>query len=351
MLPYWLLFAYFTAGAVLSGPGARGRVLTRLFLGVGAIVITLMIGLRYEVGGDWANYVRIFRLAEFNRLGALGGLQAGDPGYQLLNWLVLEVGAGLWLVNLVCAAIFTWGLFKLARIQPDPWLAILVAVPYLVIVVAMGFTRQAVALGILMAAVASLERGASSLRFAAYVAVAALFHRTAVFVIPLAVLASRRNNVLMLVGIAATAILLFDLLLAGSVDFLFRYYIEAEYGAEGAFVRVMMSLVPAALFLLRQRSFGFDERERKIWQYFSFAAFAFFALLFALPSSAAIDRLALYITPLQIVILSRVPTAYGAVMLGRFLIIAYAFAVQYVWLNYAVHAPAWLPYQTYPLFG
>lgn len=55
---------------------------------------------------------------------------------------------------------------RFARSQPDPWLAVLVAVPYLVIVVAMGYSRQAVAIGILLAGLGRLERGGSTLHFA-----------------------------------------------------------------------------------------------------------------------------------------------------------------------------------------
>jgi hypothetical protein len=346
LLPYWLLFSYFAIGAAVVGPGEHRRDVTRLFFVLGAVILALMIGFRFEVGGDWKNYVRLFRFVEFS-----GGNSIGDPGYYLLSLVAKQLNAGLWLVNLVCGAIFTWGLFRLAQAQPAPWLAVLVAIPYLVIVVAMGFTRQATALGILMAAFASLERGGSSLRFAGYVAAAGLFHRTAVVAIPIAVFASKRSSVLTLIGVAAAAVSLYDVLLAPSVDFLFRYYVEAEYDAQGAFIRVLMSVVPAVLYLARERDFGFDDRERKIWRILSIAALLLFALLFVTSSSAVIDRLALYIAPLQIVILSRVPFVYFGGFMGRFLVVAYALAVQYTWLNYATHARYWIPYKLYPVFG
>ena len=37
--------------------------------------------------------------------------------------------------------------------------------------------------------------------------------------------------------------------------------------------------------------------------------------------------------------------------LGVGLVALYCFAIQFVWLNFAVHAEYWLPYQIYPLFG
>jgi hypothetical protein len=110
------------------------------FLTAAALPIALMIGLRFQVGADWFSYEGIydyFRYADLNET-----LSIGDPGYSLLNWIGQRFGVGVWFVNLACGTIFTWGLFRFARQQPNPWLAIVVAIPYLVIVVAMGYTRQ-----------------------------------------------------------------------------------------------------------------------------------------------------------------------------------------------------------------
>jgi hypothetical protein len=54
--------------------------------------------------------------------------------------------------------------------------------------------------------------------------------------------------------------------------------------------------------------------------------------------------------PLQIVVLSRVPFVYASRTFGTTMVALYCFAVQFVWLNFAVHADAWLPYRVYPLF-
>lgn len=346
MIPYWLLFAYFGAGVFFAGTGKS--TLSRLFLVIGAVTIALMIGLRYEVGGDWFAYQRMFAMADLSSLGAI--LQGGDPGYQLLNWLVQRAGADIWLVNLVCGAIFAWGLFRFCWNQPEPWLAVLVAVPYLVIVVAMGYSRQAVAIGILMAGLASLERGGSLKTFVAYTIAAALFHKTAVIALPLVFLGRQSTMFMNFVLLVVASVLLYFFFLSSSLDRFFREYLDAEYSSEGAGVRVAMSLVPAALFLLRQRAFRFGEWERIVWRNFSIGAIGCLLLLLTLPSSAAVDRMALYVTPLQIAVLSRVPGAYVGRGVGLVAIILYSLAVQYVWLNYATHAVDWIPYRIYPFF-
>ena len=348
MLIYWLMFAYFAAGTNLSPVADRWNVRrTSLLFLFGIILIGLIIGLRYEVGADWATYGFLFSFAAYADL--LTMLAGGDPGYQFLNWAVQQLGGKLREVNLVCALIFSWGLYRFSREQPDPWLSVLVAVPYLIIVVAMGYTRQAVAIGILMAGLASVERGASVQRFTLYVLGAVLFHKTAVVVLPLVIFAGHRNAMINAIAGLAAVFLIYDVFLAGSVDTLVRNYIQAQYTSQGAAIRVIMSLVPGALFLMHMKRFGYPDRERRVWRNFSYAAFALMFLLFALPSSTVVDRLALYILPLQMTILARAPTAFGSPNFGRAIVTLYAAVVQFVWLNFATHSDYWIPYQFFPL--
>ena len=348
MAPYWIMFVVFAIGAALA-PGHRAsrHRSSELLLGFFTILMALMIGLRYKVGADWSVYEDLFAYADRASLGRV--LRFGDPGYQLLNSLVSDLGGEIWQVNLVCALIFCWGLLRLVRAQPDPWLAMVVAIPYLVTVVSMGYTRQAVAIGILMAGLAAIHRGASTLRFAAYVAVAALFHKTAVFALPLVIFASDRNFALNMIMGVAICILFYNLFLESAVGSFVRNYIDYGYSSQGAAVRIALNFVPAVLYLLRRRSFGFDDREARIYRYFAYAALLFPVILALSPSSTAVDRLALYILPLQIVILSRVPIAYRLRGAGSFLVIIYSALILFTWLTFAKHSSYWVPYQVYPL--
>ena len=345
MLVYWLLFAFFAVGALLAGePSTRRNTPVILFLG--AILVWLAIGLRYEVGADWRTYEFLYSYAGHANLGRL--LKFGDPGYQFVNWSLRGLGADLWALNLFCGFIFTWGLYRFARVQPDPWLSFVIAVPYLIIVVAMGYTRQAVAIGILMAGLAAMKRGASILRFVVYVAAAALFHKTAVMVLPLVIFAGGRNRLLNAIAGIAGCILLYDLFLANSVENLVRNYVEAGYSSQGAGIRVAMNLVPAVIFMLFRKRLRFDDAEIGIWHYYSLASLVMPILLFLIPSSTAVDRLALYLIPLQIAVLPRVQFLFKGQGFGRSVIVAYAGVVLFTWLNFAAHAQYWVPYEIYP---
>ena len=345
MIVYWLLFAFFAGGALVTRD-RPGRISAPAILLLGAVLVWLVIGLRYNVGADWKTYRFLYSFAGYADLGRQ--MEFGDPGFQLISWSLRRAGAEIWALNLLCGLVFTWGLYRFAKEQPDPWLAFVVAVPYLIVVVAMGYTRQAMAIGILMAGLASLKRGGSIIRFAVYVAIAALFHRTAVMMLPLVVFAGKRNRLINIVAGVAGCVLLYDFFLASSVENLVRNYIEAEYSSQGAAIRVAMNVVPAVVFMLFRKRLRFDGAEATIWFYFSLASLLMPVLLYALPSSTAVDRLALYLIPLQIAVLPRVQYLFKSQLMGRTLVVAYAGATLFVWLNFAAHARYWVPYQFYP---
>jgi EpsG family len=358
VLVYWLLFSFFASGAliapaaarVLATPGRRtvpsAGVPLRLGFLTGAIATICLIGLRYKVGGDWSTYSFIFsaiRYVSFTR-----AISMSDPAYGALNWLAIHVGGDIWLVDLVCGSIFGWGLYRFCTVQPSPWLAFAIAIPYLVIVVAMGYTRQSVALGILMAGLAKQARGGSILNFAVYTLVAALFHKTAIVMFPLVAIAGKGSKFTNTLIAAVTSLLLYFYFLKDSMNDLVHNYIEAEYQSQGALIRIIMNMIPAVLMWPFSRKLGFTPYEQKIWRNFSLAALMFFVLFWLIPSSTAVDRMSLYLLPLQVAVLTRVALLGTTPLSGTVAVLAYVFAVEYTWLNYAQFADHWVPYRFFP---
>jgi hypothetical protein len=346
LIPYWIVFAFFALGCLFYDKNSPDQRVSHLGLALGFILVSVAVGLRYEVGGDWGNYIRIYRFTEFMELSDVFSRE--ESLYLFLNWLAQKLSAEIWLVNVVSATIFAWGLFRLARVQPNPWLALLVATPYVIVVVAMGYTRQSVALGILMAGLATLIRGGSGIRFTLYVVVAALFHKTAVIGLPLALVGVGRNRLLNILFVGLSAYLLFEFFISSSLDRLVRNYVVSEFDSQGALIRILMCVLPALIFLWRAKAFRFNEVEQRLWLNFSLASLLCLALLSLVSSSAPIDRMALYLTPLQIAVLGSVPGVYLSDRLGTLAVGVYSAAALYVWLNYADWAFRWVPYHLYP---
>ena len=346
MYPYWLLFLMTAAGVATHRPDADARKAYGMLV-LGAILIALMVGLRFEVGADWETYAFIFRgvgVWPFHRV-----IGSSEPGFQLLNWLVNTNGGDLWLVNLICGSIFAYGLVRFARRQPDPWLVLAVATPYLITVVAMGYTRQSVAIGLLLAGLADAGRSGRTLRFAAYVAIAALFHRTAVFMFPIVALASPRNRLVNLLVAVSAGYTLFDLFLSDSLELYVRNYVDTGYSSQGAAIRIALTMLAAAVFIAAGRRLGFAPAEYKLWRNFALVTFGLAVALAVSPSSTAVDRLALYVIPLQLAVLGRAPMLFFDWRMGRAAVVIFSATVLFVWLTFATHAQYWLPYRFYPI--
>jgi hypothetical protein len=254
----------------------------------------------------------------------------------------------VYLLNFACAVLVMYGVVTFSRAQPMPWLALLVAVPYLIVVVAMGYTRQSVALGLVLVGLTQLGRG-HIVRYVVWVVLGALFHKSAVLMLPIAALAASRRRAWTLLWVAITTATGAALLLLDESDQLWKNYVVANYQSQGGQIRVIMNAIPAALLLAFRRRLGVTESERKLW--FWMAVFSLACLPLVSAASTAVDRVALYFIPIQMYVFSRVhrlaPNANGrtAVVLGT---MAYCAVVLFVWLNYASFSPLWVPYQFMP---
>ena len=314
------------------------------------ITSTLLIGYRFQVGGDWGNYIRI--LNDIRGLNWSDVFARGDPGYRLLNWFSLRMGWGIFGVNLIGGAIFSIGLAVFCLSLRRSWLALAVAVPYLVIVVGMGYSRQGIALGLAMLGLVALGRK-SLPQYLFCVVLGATFHKSAVLLLPIAALAASRNRWLTAVWVGVVTLGAYFLLLETDVEVLYQNYVEAEIQSQGALIRLVMNALPATILLLWHKRFPFNESDARIWLWFAIISIVLFGIFMITPASTAVDRIGLYMLPLQLAVFSHLPNALGRNRRDHeFLtaaVLTYYAAVQFVWLNYATHAHAWLPYRFYPL--
>jgi hypothetical protein len=199
-----------------------------------------------------------------------------------------------------------------------------------------------------MAGLSRQIRGASVVNFAFYVFAACLFHKTAVIAFPLVAISAKGNRFVNFLIAICASLSLYQFFLVDSMDTFLRNYIDTAYSSQGAFVRVAMSAVAAALFWFFRGRLGFTPTEFRIWRNMSVAAFLSLAALAIVPSSTAVDRISLYLLPLQIAVLTRVAMIGGSRLVGTSVVLAYAFMVEFVWLNYAQFSGLWVPYQFFP---
>ncbi|MFT5258930.1 MAG: hypothetical protein ACI9J2_000883 [Saprospiraceae bacterium] len=328
--------------------GVRGQVRTGyqgLVWMLCMLAFALLIGFRYEIGGDWGNYLRHFDNILYWSFSEV--LQRGDPAYYAINWLVANAGWSVVWVNLVCAIFIVIGLNSFCRNQPLPWLALLVAVPYLIIVVSMGYSRQAAALGMVLVGLTALGRN-QVIKFVFYIFLGALFHKSAVILLPIAALAATRNRIWTFVWIMVVSIVGAYMLVSEEIDVWWVNYVIDEYAfaSQGATVRVLMNAVPSVLLFVFRKQIFYDNVERKLWLWLAF--FSLLCILGLSYSATAIDRLSLYFIPIQLFAFSRIPflaADRASFKLIMWSVVIYYGLVMFVWLNFAIHARHWLPYK------
>jgi hypothetical protein len=351
MAPYFLIFLAAACFALAAPPDAPKRDTGFAFF-LFAILLALMIGFRWEVGGDWTwDTRRMIRLADAD---FIDYTKVADPGYAWLMWLGAQTGFNIWFVHLLAGGIFAYGLWRFCLDQPHPWLCMVIAIPYLVIVVAMGYDRQAVAIGFVMLAMVAI-RHRSMAGFVGSMALATTMHLTALTFMPVFLLGSRVNK-LWAVTIAGPFFMLgyhYSLQdsLQKKVQDSVSGYIDVGYSSSGAAVRIVMNALPAFLYFVFRSRFKFDDDERRFLNVLALIALAFVGLLYVSPSSTAVDRMALYIIPIQLLVLGRLPlvfapkmAVYKMVAVG---IVLYSATVMFVWLNFADDASAWVPYSLF----
>ena len=351
MIPYWIFFITPAWIALLSPPlkslGIDGKRPLRVD-GVWILILltlTMVIGFRYEVGGDWINYLTYFYDTEGLDF---SGKASQDPGFLALNLISFHLNLGYSGVNTISALIFSSGLVLFCRNLPRPWLALACAIPYLVIVVSMGYTRQSIALGLVMVGFVMLSRSRYK-TFVVWVLVAALFHKSAILIIPIAALSISKNRVLSILIICLGTFLGFMILLVDLYADIISHYKDEYMESSGASIRLAMNALAGGLFILYKGRYRLGLNEKKLWTVISFVSIGMLIAFFVSNISTALDRIALYFIPLQLISFAYLPDAIGrsdrlnqVIVAG---ILIYYAAVMFVWLNFGTHSGYWLPYK------
>jgi len=344
MLVYWVMFLIPAAIAVV--PLRMSSALQKVIWGMLGCFYTVVIGFRYEIGGDWWGYGKAFLKSTAFPLQALTS-GSNEYGYEFLNRLFSHAALPIWTVNTVCAAIVVSGVLALAWRQSQPFLALAVSVPYVLIVVSMGYTRQSAALGLICWAFIAIEERKQT-RFFVLVLLASLMHSSALLVAPFAWYlqspAGRRFFLLFALPVLGFAlVLLWDFLLVK-----FQNY-SAPMVSHGALPRILLGGIAAVTLLLNKERLQI-KGDRAFWAALAWLAIMFFPLVFI--NSTGSDRLALYCLPLQMVVFGNAGLLFESKPLrslaGRGVLILYA-SMLLVWLNFSVVRQWWVPYRFFPV--
>ncbi|WP_143084834.1 EpsG family protein [Novosphingobium sp. CF614] len=313
------------------------------------IALALFIGGRWKTGGDWGNYY--LNLEPFYWLTVdNAAVTSKDLGFTLLSIIASQFTTGIVVITMFSGIVMAVALLFFCLAQPRPWLCMTVAYPYLVVVCGMGYIRQGIAISFILMGLLALGREKIG-RYTLWVAIGALFHATALGMVPLGAVVSRRNRLLVIALIAAVTIIGFRTLIGSRADVLVSSYVDVDASSSGALVRALMAALPGAIFLVFRKQFKLEGSSRLAWMALSAAAVASVPATLLYSSSTVVDRLGLYLLPVQCFVYARAPDALARSNQQRQLfalgILLLYLVVFFIFINYSDHAAAWLPYRFY----
>ena len=151
-----------------------------------------------------------------------------------------------------------------------------------------------------------------------------------------------KNKFLSYALVLFSPILAYFVVLPGAID-QYERRVRQTYNAAGASVRVMMNVIPAVLLLVFKDRFYWGPEEKAVWRTFAILCIIAGLALPFIRSNVIVDRLAIYLIPMQIFVYAKdIGYSFGLVRRGWLMwtvaVILYSAAVLYVWLNHAVNA-------------
>ena len=263
---------------------------------------------------------------------ATGQVTGGDDSEDI---------GGLVGVNVVVGMIFIFGVIKFAKITPNPWLALVSVTPYLIIVIGMSATRQSAAIGLVFLVLANLNQ--SNIKKIGLSLLAISFHYSAVIVLFFVLHSMKmttwlRWSILIVGGLVSFAILK-DTSKALEYN---QTYAVANIVSPGAIQHAMLNGIPAIIYLLFIKKWNRVYGQVELMKILAIASLLSVAMVFV--SSTAVDRLALYLSPIQMLVYATLPVVFRNSIYSVAIIVMH-FMILYIWMAYANTAIVFFPYR------
>lgn len=315
------------------------------FLIFNLIFLSIFIGFREGVGGDWYNYQNIyyesknldFFLNVFKRYGLYSffGLTFGNLNIPI-NY-----------VNFIYSALFVFGIYSFIKNDKNPYFSLIIFFPVLIIVVGMGFTRQSAAIGIYLYLI-SKNKFEPFRDVLIILSSIFLIHISAVFCfLPFVCKYILNKKYFKFIYLVIFLFSLFLIFFKEQIFFyLYNYIFKDVIFSFGLIPRVILCLIPSIFFILNIRYFKKKENFF-MWLMNAILAILFFLLIILKSTNPAIDRFSFFLIPFQAYVYKELAeniTEKNISIFFKIIVILGYFFIFVFWLKYAIHSKYWLPY-------
>ena len=307
--------------------------------------LSIFIGLRFEIGGDWVIYKNFFNHLNDKNIN-LNFKEFLDYGmlYVAINKIAYYLGIQFIGVNFIFALIFMHSLSNFIKDSDNRWLALAITFPIIIIILGMGYTRQGLAFAFSLYLIRSLENKKILLSYL-YLIFAILSHISAItlsiFIIFYIIYYKKYFQLVTLILIPTFFLFLFF----DKFYHLLYFYVGSGQHmiALGSIPRSLMLVIVAALFLvLKNKYLNMTNYQIFFYKWISYLIMIIFP--FSLVSSITSDRLLLYLYSLKLALISFAKLKDTKINIIIFILVSIYFFYLVVWFYFGVNSLSWVPY-------
>lgn len=324
----------------------------------------LILGLRFEVGGDWFNFLTNYEQLDSGIWTENIYFQSSEPFYDVILKISRTLNLSLLGLNVILSFILLSSIFFVSLQYKNPLLTIIISVPYILIVFGMGYINQSTSFALVILGIYFFIKKKQFISFIFFL-IAIGFHYSAFVFLPLFFvyyfIISQKISLNLKLVVLSIFIILFSIsymylhiryftYLNYDIFGIYKYYLNPRiYTSPGAYLRLIINGIVFFLLFLFLKKLNLNNEE-KITYLYVFFIFIFCSILLFFGGSTGADRLNLYVLLIQIFILPKIIELKilhnSKKLFSSIVIVVHGFMLIF-WLEFANHKNAWVPYQMY----
>ena len=313
------------------------------------LFLFIFIGLRDGVGGDDVRYQEYYEAVKSGIETSASNESKEKPFFYLINKFASLFDFGYILSVSFFSFIFSISLILFCIYSGNLFFGLMLAMPILIIVMSMGYVTQSVALAFLMLAYVQFIKE-RVLFFIIFILIGAMFHPSIIVflgMILLSFLNPKKLTISILAGILVI-IFIFNVIFESYLIEQFDNYVGDKLESGGFVFRSVFNLISIFIFFIFINKKELEKIYKILFYFFSISSSLLFLLYLASIPSTAIDRMALYLIPIQILIINKFLNDYYSANSRK--IVSFIFFIIYfiymlIWFNFSNFSSYWVPYK------
>lgn len=316
--------------------------------------LLIFIGLKYEVGGDWINYLKLFN-NDYKNLRSIVNIK--EPFFNLIILIIAKFNYFIIILNFFSGLIFLSGLFLYISIFKNKILNLTLTFPIIILIVGLGYVKQSIGLGFIFYSLYFMHKDRDIISII-FTVIAGFFHIGAFIIIInqlIYIIVKKKIPIYHLFTLIFSLLFIFNLLINFTNNgwyYLFLHTINyldnrtfIDYNSSGFLLRSSIICFFCVLILNKILVNNFN----KTYIFYWISSFTVISLslmgLFSSPVFA--DRLLYFYSFIQIFVIGNIHDfvknqTYFVIL--KLLSLIFGFTILIFWLLFGFNSESWLPY-------